>query len=303
MVNTVLGPLEPEQMGFTQPHEHLLLDYYEFYPDHNTRLDSIEIAVEELKLYKKAGGCTIVDPTNIGMRRNIRGVQEIARATGVNIIAGCGWYIEVSHPDYIREKNVNELADMIVSELTEGIDGTGIRAGIIGEIAAESQYYISPAEERIFRAACRAHTQTRAAITTHALFGTVGLAQIELIKDEGVELSRVIIGHLDTCMDMEYHLKIAESGAYLQYDTCGRWDLYPDEMRVKFLKELVAKGYLERIVISSDVFRRSHLHTFRGNGYDYILTHFVPMLKEAGFTNEEIEMITVFNPRRVICGE
>jgi predicted metal-dependent phosphotriesterase family hydrolase len=303
MVNTVLGKINPEDMGYSQPHEHLLLDYYEFYADHNTRLDSIEIAIDEINIFKKAGGCTIVDPTNIGMRRNIRGVREIALATGVNIIAGCGWYIEVSHPGYIREKSVNELADMIIKELTEGIDGTDIRAGIIGEIATESQHYISPAEERVFRAACRAHKQTGAAITTHALFGKVGIAQVELLKDEGIDLSRVIIGHMDTCMDMEYHLKIAESGAYLQYDTCGRWDIYPDEMRVKYLKELVSKGYLERILISCDVFRRSHLHAFRGQGYDYILTHFIPMLKKAGFTDKEIEMITVTNPRRVICGE
>jgi len=303
MLNTVLGTITPGQLGYVQPHEHLLLDYYELYADHNTRLDSVEIAIEELTMFKTAGGNTLVDVTNIGMKRDIKGVQTIAKATGVNIIMGCGWYIERSHPAYIREKSVNELADMIIEELTVGIDGTNIRAGIIGEIATESQYYIAPAEERVFRAACRAHKHTGHAITTHALFGNVGLKQIELFEDEGVDLSRIIIGHMDTHLHLDYHLAVAEKGVYIQYDNCGRWDLYPDEMRIKFLRELINRGYLERILLSQDVFRKSHLHTYRGIGYDYILTKFIPMLKNAGFTDKEIDIITIDNPRRVLCGD
>jgi phosphotriesterase-related protein len=300
MIQTVLGPIKENELGVVQTHEHLLLDYYEFYADHNTRLDSVEIAIDELSRFKAAGGSTIIDPTNIGMNRNVAGVREISQATGVNVVLGCGWYIECSHPQYIREKSVNDLADMIIKELNEGIDGTGIRAGIIGEIATESQHYISPPEERVFRAACRAHHQTGAAITTHALFGQVGLKHIDLFKDEGVSLDRVVIGHLDTCMDIDYHLAIAQSGAYIQYDTCGRWDLYPDEMRIKYLKILKEGGFLEKILISSDVFRRSHLHQFGGHGYDYILTKFVPMMINAGFTKEDIHEIMHENPKNLL---
>lgn len=301
MVQTVLGLINPEELGIVQTHEHLLLDYYDFYADHNTRLDSVEIAIDELSKFKAAGGNTIIDPTNIGMHRDVRGVKKISAESGVNVIMGCGWYIECSHPDYIKEKSVNELADMIISELTVGIDGTDIKAGIIGEIATESQYYIAPSEERVFRAASRAHHQTGAAITTHALFGRVGLEQVELLKDEGVDMSKVIIGHLDTCMDIDYHLAIASSGVYLQYDTCGRSDLYPDEMRINNLRKLVEGGYLEKILLSSDVFRRSHLHTFGGHGYDFILSNFVPKMLEAGFSRQDINTIMIDNPRKVLC--
>ena len=301
MINTVLGPMSVDGLGITYMHEHLLIDTFDVSGDSNARLDDVEIAVDELAPFRQAGASTVVEVTPINVGRDVLGIREIARASGVNVILGTGIYVEKYHPAYVRTMSSNALADVFIEEATVGMDGhEDIKAGVIGEIGAGKDY-VSPAEERVFRAAARAHKATGLPITTHAAFGRVGLQQIEILKEERVDLGRVIIGHMDTMLSEEYHLQVARSGVYVQFDTIGRHDLYPDARRIRMIMRLVELGYASRILFSQDLFRRSHLKAFGGPGYAYLLTHFIPQLVQAGLTEDVIDMILRQNPKEVLA--
>lgn len=308
-VTTVLGPIAPDELGVTAPHEHLLSDSYHMTGDvflswtgcmADGLLINESLAVEELSYFKEAGGHSLVDVTTPDLKRNPRGLKRIAEATALNIIMGCGWYRGPFLPERVERASVNDLAAEIVRDLTEGADGTGIRAGIIGEIGADKDY-ISPAEERVFRAAARAHKQTGAAITTHAFLYPVGSDQLDILEEEGADLRRVIVGHCDSHLNLDYHETIIKRGACVQYDEIGKKYHCSDERRVAALVELLRRGYESQILLSSDVCLRSHLRANGGIGYDYVLVNFVPALRKAGVGEEQIRIMTVENPRRLLA--
>ncbi|MDA2930369.1 TatD family hydrolase, partial [Acidobacteria bacterium AH-259-O06] len=212
---TVLGPLSPEQAGFTLCHEHLLCDLWPLFPSYNNILDDENLAIQELKLYKEAGGQTLVDCTSIGLGRNPQALCRISQATGVNIVMGTGWYREEVYPAYIQEKSTDELSALMVQEIQEAVEGTDIRAGHIGEIGTE-RYYITPAQERVFRAAARAQKQTGVSIWTHTThFGELALEQIALLEEEGVPADRIVISHMGDRLQVDRFRAIAEKGVYL----------------------------------------------------------------------------------------
>jgi phosphotriesterase-related protein len=163
---------------------------------------------------------------------------------------------------------------------------------------------VSPAEERVLRAAARAHAQTGVTITTHGVRSPVGLAQLDILEDEGVELRQVVIGHCDFYPHPEYHLAVARRGAFVQFDSVGRgffeWDI---NQRLDWVMRLIDQGFLRRILLSHDVCMKSHLRAYGGQGYDYVLTSFVPRLRQAGLSDEQIHTLTVDNPRSALTGE
>jgi predicted metal-dependent phosphotriesterase family hydrolase len=241
--------------------------------------------------------------TNRGLGRDPCALAEIARATGLNVVMGAGWYREPFYDRSINERTTNAIADEIVRDLMVGVDDTGIRAGIIGEIGADL-HYVSAAEERVLRAAARAHAQTGVTITTHGVRSPVGLAQLDILEDEGVDLRRVVIGHCDFYPHPDYHLAVARRGAFVQFDSVGRgffeWDI---NQRVDWVMRLIDQGFLQRILLSHDVCMKSHLRAYGGQGYDYVLTGFVPRLRQAGLSDEQIHTLTVDNPRSALTGE
>jgi len=299
-IMTVLGPVAADTLGIVLPHEHLLCDMRRVTGNFDHLVDDAMLAIKEVKQFKDAGGTSVVDVTSWGLGRDPRTLQHISQETGLHIVMGCGWYRGPFLPERIERANANELAAEIVRDLTEGADDTGIRAGIIGEIGADKDY-ISPAEERVFRAAARAHNQTGAAITTHAFLYPVGLDQLDILQEEGADLRRVIVGHCDTYLSLDYHEAIVKRGAYVQYDDIGKRYHCPDERRIAALIELIRRGYVSQILLSSDVCLRSHLHLNGGIGYDHVLAKFLPALREAGVSEEQIEMMTVENPKRVLA--
>src|SRR5690349_13122706 len=159
MITTVRGPVPAAELGYTLSHEHLLIDLWSFSRSYDAILDDEALAVQELADYKAAGGSAVVDVTSGGLGRNPAALRRISEATGLHIVMGAGWYRELVYPRLVYERDTNSLADLIVQELTSGIDGTGVRAGVIGEIGTE-RYSITPAEERVFRAAARAQRRT-----------------------------------------------------------------------------------------------------------------------------------------------
>jgi phosphotriesterase-related protein len=300
-VTTVLGPIAPEALGVTQPHEHLLVDLFGMAGSYDTILDDVPLAIAELSAFHAAGGRAIVDTTTIGIGRDPRGLAEISRATGVQIVTAAGWYRERVYTQFVWEHTADRLAEVMVRELNEGIDDTGIRAGVIGELGTE-RWPITPAQERVFRAAARAQAATGVAITTHTShYGELGEAQLDLLMDEGVPADRVVIGHQGDRRHLRLERPLLARGATVQIDHIGFAEYQPDEQRADHVAQLIADGFASQVLISSDVCMRSHLHLFGGTGYDHLLRTFVPMLLARGATEEEVARLMIENPRRIFA--
>ncbi len=208
-VMTVTGPISSDRLGFTLVHEHIYVDLRKDYWSSDRLLNNTELAYDELMRYKNAGGVTLVDQTSGGLRGNEQrilpikhplAVRQVAERTGLNIILGCGWYREPYYEPHLWRAKTDEIAEEMVRDITEGtegIEGTDVRAGIIGEIGAHGNW-ILPVEERVLRAAARAHNKTGLTISTHQSEGTVALDQLDILREEGVDPRRVIISHANS---------------------------------------------------------------------------------------------------------
>jgi len=306
-VQTVLGRIDPRELGWTLPHEHTAIalwhianrwDYWELRRDES-------VIVEELAKFATAGGSAVVDLTLPGVGRDPEWLAGLARATGLHVVMGSGWYRDAYYPAEARidRRSVADLADEIIREATVGVGDSGIRPGIIGEIGTDKPW-LSPREERVHRAAARAARKTGLAITTHAVQSTVGLDQLTVFEDEGADLSRVVIGHADSNPSLEYHLALVERGATVEFDFLGMaftpLERHGEGRLVDDLRELLSRGHVERILLSQDVCHDSQLRRYGGNGYTYLADTFLPRLREAGVSEAEIRTITVDNPRRLL---
>jgi predicted metal-dependent phosphotriesterase family hydrolase len=306
-VQTVLGPVDPAELGWVLPHEHTAIalwhipnrwDYWELRRDE-------PVIREELGLFRAAGGGTVVDLTLDGVGRDPEWLARLSRATGLHLVMGSGWYRGAHYPAeaLIDRRSVDALADVIVRDATVGVGETGIRAGIIGEIGVDKPW-LSAQEERVHRAAARAARRTGLAITTHAIQSTVGLDQLDVFEAEGADLTRVVIGHADSNPSLDYHLGIVERGATVEFDFLGMsftpLERHGEGRIVDNLRKLLARGHVERILLSQDVCHDSQLRRYGGNGYTYLAEAFLPRLRAAGLSDDEIRTMTVDNPRRLL---
>jgi len=300
MVMTVTGAVEPADLGVVLPHEHVFIDLMREYRGDGLLHDEA-LAISEVARFAAAGGTTLVDVTSIGLGRQPVALRRVSLATGVRIVMGTGYYREpYLDRTEIDRLSVDELAAGIVHDLEVGVDGTDVRAGIIGEIACDR--WLTAAEERCFRAAARAHLRTGASITTHAARWPVGLAQLDVLAQEGVDPGRVMIGHCDLVPDAGYHLALARRGAWVQFDCIQGRHEYDTEMRIGHIRALVEAGFEDRILLSHDVCLRSDLAAMGGPGYSYVLSGFRQKLLERGFSAQLVQRIVVDNPRRALTG-
>ena len=307
-VQTVLGPIDPATLGWTLPHEHTQIalwhiasrwDYWQL-----TRNEPV--ILEELARFRDAGGGGLVDLTLPGVGRDPAWLRDIATASGLHVVMGCGWYRGVHYPAEARidRRTVDDLADELVAEITDGVGGTGVRPGIIGEIGTDKPW-VSALEERVHRAAARAARRTGLAVTTHGVMSPVGLDQLRILEDEGLDPARVVIGHADSYPVLEHHLAIIERGANVEFDFLGMNFLALERLGeprvIDLLGELIARGHADRILLSQDVCHDSQLKKYEGNGYVYLADTFLPRLRDAGVTDDQIETMTVANPRRLLA--
>jgi len=309
-VRTVLGDVDPAAIGFALPHEHTAIalwhipnrwDYWELTPD-------AEVIEAELARYRELGGTALADLTSPGVGRDPAGLARLARATGLHIVMGTGWYREAYYPAEARidRRTVADLAEELVGEIEAGIpggEGSAIQAGVIGEIGTDKPW-VSALEERVHRAAGRASRRTGAAITTHSVMSTVGLAQLDLFEAEGADPGRVVIGHADSYPVLEHYLEIVHRGASVEFDFLGM-SFTPQERTgepriIRLLQELLSRGHVDRVLLSQDVCHNAQLRHYGGHGYTYLQESFLPRLREAGVSAAEIEQLTVTNPRRVL---
>jgi len=301
-IMTVRGPIAPEEAGFVLSHEHLICDLWSIVHSYDGILDDENLAIDEIMKYQQAGGRTVVEVSSVGLGRSPKGLRRISEHTGVHVVMGSGWYREEVYPHYIREMSTNELAEKIIGDLTVGADGTGIRAGVIGEIGTE-RYHITPAQERVFRAAARAQLKTGVSIWTHTThFGELALEQIALLQEEGVPSQRIVISHLGDRFGASHFRAIADKGVYLGIDNIGYLgDGYPDdEVRVRNIAELIAWGHEDQLLLSLDVCMKQHLHSYNGKGYDHLQKKFLPLLAKAGVGPDKVTKMTVTNPARAL---
>lgn len=306
-VMTVLGPVEPSALGFTLPHEHTQIalwhiqnrwDYWELTADE-------PVMAEELRLFREAGGTALADLTLPGMGRDPLWLRKLAETSGLHIVMGGGWYRTAYYPPeaLIDRRSTDALAEELVGEATAGVGDTGIRIGVLGEIGTDKPW-VSPAEERVFRAVARASRRTGLGIITHAVLSAVGAAQLTILEEEGVDPGRVVIGHADSYPVLDHYLSLIARGASVEFDFLGMsftpMEEYGEDRVIELLLELLHRGHGDRVLLSQDVCHNSQLRHYRGNGYTYLQTTFLPRLRERGVSEAEVEQLTVHNPRRIL---
>jgi phosphotriesterase-related protein len=310
-VMTVTGPVAASRLGPTLMHEHVFLDLTRDVAGRNSLLNDPELACRELLRYREAGGVTLVDQTTGGLRghdhdllptTHALAVREVARRTGLQIVLGAGWYREPYYERRLWRLRTDQIAEELVRDVTVGLEGTDVRAGLLGEIGAHFTW-ISPVEERVFRAVARAHHRTGVTIATHALNSPVGLDQLDILGEERVDLRRVIVGHCQSYPHHAYHAEIARRGAWVSFDRLGVSNPYEHERMLQCILEMLRAGLARHVLFSQDVCWRTDYVAYGGRGYAFVLTGLREELRALGVSDEQFHEITVENPRRALTGE
>ncbi len=335
MVTTVRGPVAAADLGICLTHEHVLNDVTSWWhptssigldPEafahkkvgiedvwdlkhdpfgnlDNCRLDDLELAIEEVARFAALGGRTLVDATGLGTGRNLAALRSVSEQTGVNIIAGTGFYLEASHPSFVATSTADQLAELIITDIRVG--EAGIRPGIIGEIGVSDRF--TAEERKSLVAACLAQRETGLPMQIHLPgWFRLGHEVLDLVEAQGVDPRSVVLCHMNPSgADRAYQRGLIGRGAWVQYDMIGSELFYADqgvqctsdEEDAQHVAELVDAGVGQRVLLSSDIFLKSLLRRYGGPGYGHVLQYFVPRLRRYGLDAEAIQQLLVHNPR------
>jgi phosphotriesterase-related protein len=318
-IETVRGRLDTAGLGVTLMHEHIFVldaeiasNYPEDWGDEAARVGG---AIARLNELKARGVDTIVDLTVIGLGRYIPRIQEIAAETELNIIVATGIYTYCDLPHYFQYRGPGTvlggeelIADMFVRDIQEGIAGTGVRAGILK--CATDAPGLTPGVERILRATAQAHRRTGVPISTHThARRRVGLDQQRIFREEGVDLSRVVIGHSGDTTDIGYLEELIANGSYIGMDRFGIDSILSFEDRVKTVARMCERGHAGKMVLSHDAACFNHWLPERQLPamlprwhYLHIHNDVIPALKREGVTEAQLDTMLVENPRRIFEG-
>ena len=298
-VMTVRGPVDASTLGVTLPHEHVFLNLMLEYKKEGV-LNDEELARRELAQLDDVGCRTLVDLTSLELDRDPVALRRMSEATGITIVMGCGHYRDpYINREYLDRKGIDGLTADLVDEIRNGYEDTGIRPGIIGEVGSNHKW-ISSTEERALRVAARAQLATGLTVMTHAARWPLGLPQLAILREMGVDPRHVVVGHCDMVPSMAYHEAIAETGAFVEFDTIRGENEYATSSRVEWVMNLVRKGRLEQILLSHDICLTSLYTAFGGVGYTFLFREFIPRLRAAGLGDGEIETLLVHNPARML---
>jgi phosphotriesterase-related protein len=343
-IQTVLGPIEPDALGITLPHEHLLTSLAPRFiapPDEagrrlarepvtlenlswvrrnylsnvdNMTLGPESLAIEEVARFRAAGGGTIVDASSIGLRGDLAAIARISRATGVHVVVATGYYTYDFHDPSMATASPEGLADVIVRELLDGIDGidgTGVRAGIVGEVGCN--WPLHPDERKSVIAAGMAQAATGAPVSIHPGRSPRSPFEIlEILASAGADLGRVVMGHIErTEFSRDDLLALAGTGVYLEYDWFGETlSMHPtgpvnvpsDTERIEQIQLLFSRGHGNQVLASHDVCLKTRLAAYGGMGYAHIPTNVAGWMRAKGMADAEVTAVLVDNPRRVLAG-
>ncbi len=333
-VQTITGRRAPGDLGLTLMHEHVLCDVTP--PDlaaqglprtpvtlmnsHAMRyawtghygnhiLDDTAVLADELRDFRASGGGTIVELTIRGIAPDPAGLARLSAAADVAIVAGTGFYTHAFCGDLLEALSTDAMAEAMIGDLSDGFDGTGLRAGIIGEIGVSDPWH--PDERRAMTAAALAQVETGAAISVHPGRDPASPARIvaHLVK-HGVDPARIVIGHLDrTFTTPDQALRLAAEGCVLEWDFFGiESSYYPfadidmpnDALRLRMIRGLLDRGHDGQVVISHDICTQTRLRRGGGHGYGHIPDAVRPMMRRRDFSEGEITRILVETPRRLL---
>lgn len=339
-INTIKGSIYPDETGIIYPHEHIFIDMTHeavtpksevekeifdseikmnnigllrrnpYVMKNNLILDDIHDAINEINYVSNTGSKLLVDLTSIGLGRDIHKLKEVSDGSEINIVIGCGLFTHDSIPSEYLSWTVDELANWMIDEIKNGIEGTDIKAGVIGEIGTSEKIY--PVEERSLKAAAIASLHTDLPIFIHTYpWSRVGLDAVDIVLDAGVSPKRICLCHLDVSFDYEY-LKLAlKKNIYIEFDNFGKeyyFESQPgafsggpfetDLTRVRMIKKLVSEGHGERLLLANDVCLKTMLHKYGGWGYDHVYTNIIPMMRMEGVDQITIDMLIKKNPSR-----
>lgn len=329
---TVRGPVPADALGAVLMHEHLICDllgpdrpstsppieldnYYEARVDRSRAVDKVldepEVAIRELREFGVAGGGTLVDVTSEGLGRDPHALRRISEAADVHVVMGSGFYVQRLHPEIVCRSDVATLQRRIEDDLTVGVEGSGIRAGVIGEIGMSWPPHED--EIKVLTAAARASRETGAALMVHpGRHSQAPAHHLDLVARAGGTAGRTVMCHVDrTLFDVATMISLAERGCVLEFDLFGTEssyypldpsvDLPNDAGRVRYVKALIDAGFEEQITISEDVCRKTQLRTYGGEGYDHILRRVVPLMLRRGIDESTISTIMWTTPRRLLA--
>ena len=341
----MLGPVSAEALGVTLPHEHIIADarrnfYFEPAIPAERHMAHVDVTLEnlgwirahalsnldclvlpgrdimarELKAFRDAGGGTIVEVSTrpLGGTDPV-GLMELSKMTGLHIIMGTGHYLGLSYSAESAELTEEQLTGDLVRDLTIGVNGTDIRAGIIGEIG------LTPAfpndQRRLLRACARAQATTGAPLTIHPPGGDHRLMEeiLHTVAENGGIPEKTVICHVDIMgFSLDSLRAIVGWGCYIEFDTFGH--LFPpfilgeglmnfpgESQRLETIRRLIAEGYVEHILLSHDTFLKIQLASFGGFGYGHILNNIVPVMLRMGIGAQDVNTMTVANPRNLLA--
>jgi phosphotriesterase-related protein len=336
VVQTVLGAIDPGDLGVTLTHEHLWMDSRPLlavhgyratdpgpwdvaaatearwnpgsHPD-NYRLTDVAATVEELAPFVLAGGRSVLELTPPTLGRDPVRTREISERAGVHVVLGTGQYLEAVHESWVTSADETAIAQCLISDARVGIAGTGIRPGVFGEIGTSDP--VSSAERRVLRGVAMAASTSGLGISVHLHpWGFEGPAVLEELVGAGADPERVILGHATTAIDRPDDLRtLMDRGATLGFDLFGfdhsllgpgRWP--PSDRDVAMtVAGFVRDGYADRIVLSQDIGVRTRLRRWGGWGYAHLLEHIVPLLGSLGVGDASVRTMLVDNPARLLA--
>jgi 5-phospho-D-xylono-1,4-lactonase len=302
IIRTILGDISPSELNIVLGHEHIYAFPPPFVTDRDLYVDDMEASGRELADFRSIGGDAIVEMTTRDYNRDISKLITLSKQSGVHIVSATGFNKAKFANRMSSGMSEDEIADWMLSEVRDGIEGTSARAGVIK--GASSLNGPDENELKVFRAAARAHLACNAPISTHTEKGTWATGQMELFIHAGVKPSRVLLGHLDLNPDIAYLREVAATGAYMGFDQFSKAKYLADERRIELVEELVSQGYGAQIILSHDLARRSDLRGYGGKpGFRHIPQTIRPNLISRGFDAELVADLCGHNARRFLSFE
>ncbi len=336
---TVLGEIAPDSLGAVLPHEHLLWDqacwghpepqelgdreeyrrpvslenrgrvvYHAFDYRDNLFQTDVQVAVDEARRFKLAGGGTICDVSSAGIGRDPKALYRIAVETGLHIIMGAALYVAGSWTDEEKKRTPEEIKRVLLKDFAEGIGPMRVKPGILGEVGISN--VDNPLEVKSLQGSGMAQKQIGCPVLIHTpIWEKQGNRILDILEGAGADVRKVALSHLDPTMeDYDYADSMAKRGAYIVYDQFGMYlmstegfFLPSDNDRIKTVVEQVRRGNLEKIMISQDVCFKILLTRWGGHGYAHILENIVPRLLQAGLSREQVDTILIENPKRFLA--
>jgi phosphotriesterase-related protein len=335
VIRTVLGDIATDEVQATSMHEHLFIDLRRWYDpgedDGRSRFEPVRLgiapavrsaplafednlylsmastATAELERFREAGGSCIVDMTCDGLGGLPELLPDVSRESQVHVVLGCGFFVHPFHPEWVCSASVDRLEEHLRRETSLGVSGSSIRPGVIGEIGMS--HPPEACELRVLQAAARVGASAGFSVHIHVdPNGAEACRFVSLCAEEGLAPGRVVCGHLDVHIDLDYHVEVLSMGANLGLDTFGT-DVYfegslyrpDDEARMDHLDRLVGLGFQDQIVLAQDVAFKCHLRAFGGNGYDHLLARVIPDLRSSHHLSPEVvDRLLIHNPRRIL---